>query len=108
MDAEGFHFAVEVGAFEAEGFGGAAHCRAAPVRGCSCSTRLCQVGILRIPHLDTRDVRHPAAESLLRLHFQEYLEQRASFPVQMSVLFSAGVSREWMRIRVRPQEGIHA
>src|SRR5215472_15756176 len=24
MDAEGFHFAVEVGAFEAEGFGGAA------------------------------------------------------------------------------------
>ena len=24
VDAEGFHFAVEVGAFEAEGFGGAA------------------------------------------------------------------------------------
>jgi hypothetical protein len=25
VDAEGFHFAVEVGAFEAEGFGGAAY-----------------------------------------------------------------------------------
>jgi hypothetical protein len=30
-DAEGFHFAVEVGAFEAEGFGGAAYVAVAAV-----------------------------------------------------------------------------